>query len=50
MAQTATARRTKSRPKQQSRSRVHGRFHWNELRTGNAERAKQFYRDRKSVV
>jgi len=45
MAQTATARRTKSRPKQQLTPWAHGKFHWNELRTRNAERAKQFYQD-----
>ncbi len=45
MAQTATARRTKSQPKQQLRQWSHGKFHWNELRTRDAERAKRFYRD-----
>jgi len=44
MARTATARRTKSQPQQQPLW-AHGRFHWNELRTRDAERAKRFYRD-----
>jgi predicted enzyme related to lactoylglutathione lyase len=45
MAQTATARRGKSRPKQQAAPWGHGNFHWNELRTRNAERAKKFYQE-----
>jgi hypothetical protein len=44
MARTATTRRSKSKPQQQP-SWTHGRFHWNELRTRNAERARAFYRD-----
>ena len=44
MAQTAGARRTKSRPQRQP-TWSHGQFHWNELRTRDVERAKQFYRD-----
>ena len=44
MAQTATARRTVKQPKA-SPTWSHGTFHWNELRTRNAERAKKFYRD-----
>jgi predicted enzyme related to lactoylglutathione lyase len=46
MAQTATARRPRKRAEQQSPPQPlwsHGRFHWNELRTRDAERAKQFY-------
>ncbi|KAB2911828.1 MAG: VOC family protein [Hyphomicrobiaceae bacterium] len=45
MARTATARRPKSQPQQQPSPWRHGAFHWNELRTRDAERAKQFYRD-----
>jgi len=45
MARTATARRTKNLPQQQPILWSHGKFHWNELRTRDAERAKQFYRD-----
>jgi len=45
MARTATARRAKNPPKQQSRPWAHGCFHWNELRTRNAERAKKFYQE-----
>jgi predicted enzyme related to lactoylglutathione lyase len=45
MAQTATARRPKTRPKQQSKARAHGKFHWNELRTRNVERAKMLYQE-----
>lgn len=44
MAQTATTRRPKSQPKQQPLW-AHGRFHWNELRSRDVERAKKFYRD-----
>jgi len=44
MARAATARRTR-RPPQQQRTWSHGKFHWNELRTRDAERAKKFYRD-----
>lgn len=44
MAQTAVARRTTKREKEQP-AWSHGSFHWNELRTRDAERAKRFYRD-----
>jgi len=44
MAQTATARRTTKRAKEQP-TWAHGSFHWNELRSRDAERAKRFYRD-----
>lgn len=44
MPQTAT--RPRSRPRHQRQPATpHGRFHWNELRTRDAERAKRFYRD-----
>jgi uncharacterized protein len=51
MAQAATAKRPqrRSKPRQQAeqsgqqRPWSHGAFHWNELRTRNAERAKRFY-------
>jgi uncharacterized protein len=48
MARTATRQRE---PKETAeavappRPWVHGRFHWNEMRTRNAERAMKFYRD-----
>jgi hypothetical protein len=42
MARTATARRPKSTP-QDAPAWSHGSFHWNELRTRDAERAKTFY-------
>lgn len=46
MAQTATARRPRKRAEPQAqRSWSHGAFHWNELRTRDAERAKRFYAD-----
>ena len=47
MAQTATTRRTPRRAKEPAPSPTwaHGRFHWNELRTRNAERAMKFYSD-----
>lgn len=44
MARTASARREKSEPRPQPMWK-HGVFHWNELRTRDAERAKKFYRD-----
>lgn len=50
MAQAATAKRPQRRSKPQGaqkrdgqRSWTHGAFHWNELRTRDAERAKRFY-------
>jgi len=42
MAKTASARRTKSQANEQPQW-SHGCFHWNELRTRDAERAKRFY-------
>jgi uncharacterized protein len=45
MARTTTARRPRSQPKPQPATWAHGRFHWNELRTRNAKRAKRFYQD-----
>lgn len=49
MAQAATAKRPQKRGQPQksaqTRSWAHGAFHWNELRTRNAERAKRFYAD-----
>ena len=47
MAQTAPARRTARQAKAQPASRTwsHGSFHWNELRTRDAERAKRFCQD-----
>jgi uncharacterized protein len=45
MARTATARRARNQPKQQATPWAHGGFHWNELRTRNAERAKRFYQE-----
>jgi predicted enzyme related to lactoylglutathione lyase len=45
MARTAVARRARSQPKQQAAPWAHGKFHWNELRTRNAERAKRFYQE-----
>ena len=44
MARTASARRTGKHAKEQPAWR-HGHFHWNELRSRDAERAKTFYRD-----
>jgi predicted enzyme related to lactoylglutathione lyase len=44
MAQKATARRTSSQASP-APSWSHGSFHWNELRTRDAERAKRFYQD-----
>jgi predicted enzyme related to lactoylglutathione lyase len=44
MAQAATARRPRTAAKA-PRASAHGTFHWNELRTRNAEQAKRFYRD-----
>ena len=46
MAQTATARRGSKRAAPQTKPQAawsHGKFHWNELRTRDAERAKRFY-------
>ena len=44
MAQTATAKRPRKRAEPQAqRQWSHGAFHWNELRTRDAERAKRFY-------
>jgi predicted enzyme related to lactoylglutathione lyase len=47
MAQAATAKRPQKRrqPQKSAQQRewAHGNFHWNELRTRNAERAKRFY-------
>jgi predicted enzyme related to lactoylglutathione lyase len=50
MAQAASAKRPQRRSKSQraeqgnpQRSWTHGAFHWNELRTRDAERAKRFY-------
>lgn len=47
MAQAAAAKRPQKRgqPKQrpQQRGWAHGSFHWNELRTRDAERARRFY-------
>ena len=44
MAQTATARRAQKRTKPQAQPAwSHGSFHWNELRTRDAKRAKKFY-------
>lgn len=49
MAQAATAKRPqrRSQPRQSNRKRnwAHGSFHWNELRTRDAERAKRFYEE-----
>ena len=47
MAQTTSPRRTTKQVKAQSAPPAwsHGSFHWNELRTRNAERAKRFYQD-----
>src|SRR5438552_4053891 len=42
MAQNATARRPQ-KPANDQPLWAHGRFHWNELRTRDAERAKKFY-------
>ena len=45
MARTATAKRAEKRAEPQARAWSHGNFHWNELRTRDAERAKRFYKD-----
>ena len=46
MAKTATARRVQSQTlPPPSAPWVHGHFHWNELRTRDAERARKFYQD-----
>ena len=53
MAQAATAKRPQKRGQPQKREQkrdqqrtwAHGNFHWNELRTRDAERAKRFYAD-----
>ncbi len=46
MARAATAKRPRKRNEPQAqRLWSHGAFHWNELRTRNAERAKKFYED-----
>ena len=42
MAQTAADRRPR-KPAKAPRTWSHGNFHWNELRTRDAERAKRFY-------
>ena len=42
MAQTASARRAR-KPAKEPATWAHGNFHWNELRTRDAERAKRFY-------
>jgi predicted enzyme related to lactoylglutathione lyase len=42
MAQTATQKRPRKRAVKK-RTWAHGHFHWNELRTRDAERAKRFY-------
>jgi uncharacterized protein len=42
MAQIATAQRAR-KPAKQAATWAHGHFHWNELRTRDAERAKRFY-------
>ena len=44
MAQSATARRTQ-KPAETTPTWSHGAFHWNELMTGDIERAKRFYGD-----
>jgi len=44
MAQTTAARRAAKRAKAPP-TWSHGKFHWNELRTRDVERAKRFYRD-----
>jgi predicted enzyme related to lactoylglutathione lyase len=43
MPRTAATRTRQAQT--QSSPWAHGRFHWNELRTRDAERAKRFYRD-----
>jgi hypothetical protein len=43
MAQTATAKRTRSKAQKPRPRWAHGRFHWNELRTRDAARARRFY-------
>ena len=46
MAQTAAAKRPRKRAEpKRSEQWAHGTFHWNELRTRDAERAKRFYQD-----
>jgi uncharacterized protein len=47
MAQTKTARRTPKRAKEQLQPSAwsHGKFHWNELRSRDVERATSFYGD-----
>jgi uncharacterized protein len=42
MAQAASARRAR-KPAKEPAAWAHGHFHWNELRTRDAERAKRFY-------
>lgn len=42
MAQTAAAKRPR-KPAKMAAKWSHGNFHWNELRTRDAERAKRFY-------
>src|SRR5262245_6219125 len=42
MAQAANARRAR-KPASKPATWTHGQFHWNELRTRDAERAKRFY-------
>ena len=48
MATTATKRKASAeapKPASAAQPWSHGKFHWNELRTRDAERAKRFYRD-----
>ena len=46
MAKTANARRVQNQTAPPPPAPwAHGHFHWNELRTRDAERAKKFYRD-----
>ena len=46
MAKTATAKRAPKRAEpQMATAWAHGSFHWNELRTRDAERAKRFYKE-----
>ena len=42
MAQAASARRAR-KPAKEPAAWAHGHFHWNELRTRDAERARRFY-------
>ena len=45
MAKTATAKRNETHAEPQAAAWSHGNFHWNELMTRDADRAKRFYRD-----